>query len=111
MEAGRRTLSTAAANLTSLGGGRRWIRVAGDHVDRSGMPVETVADTTHRHDLERCAPRELLAQPADVHVDRLALARELAAPHVLEQRVARVNATREGQQVKQEVELAGRQLD
>src|SRR5216683_4570394 len=89
MEAGRRALSTAAANVTLLGGGRRWIRGPGDHVDRSRMPVETVTDAAHGHDLEWRTPRELLAQPADVHVDRLALARELAAPHVLEQRVAR----------------------
>src|SRR5260370_20529726 len=103
MEAGRRTLSTAAANRTLLGGGR--------HVDLSRLPVESVADAPHRHDLERRAPGELLTQPANVNVDGLALACELTAPHVLEQGIACMNATRERQQVWQEVELAGRQLD
>src|SRR5690348_3543450 len=75
------------------------------------LPVEAVADAADRHDLERRHVGELLAQPPHVHVHRLAVARELMTPHVLEQRVARVHATGVGEQVGQEVELPLRQLD
>src|SRR5260370_10623945 len=94
MEAGRRALSTAAANLPLLGGGRpEFLDAVGD-VDLRRLPVEAVADPAHRHDLEPRAPRELLAQPANVHVDCLSLACELTAPGVLQQTVARVHGTR-----------------
>src|SRR4029077_6858251 len=82
-----------------------------DQVGRRRFPVAPVADPPHSHHLERGARRELLAQPADVHVDRLAVTGELAAPHVLEQRVARMDASWEGEQVRDEVELAGGQFD
>src|SRR2546430_10885847 len=75
------------------------------------LAVETVADAAHGHDLERRHSGELLAQPAHVHVDRLAVARELMSPHVLEQHVSRVDAAWVREQVRQQVELSRRQLD
>src|SRR5437867_3540039 len=56
------------------------------------LAVQPVAHTPHRHDVERRDARELLAQPPNVHVDRLAVAREVRTPHVLEQDVAGVHA-------------------
>src|SRR4029077_6668139 len=75
------------------------------------LPVEAVADAADGHDLERRHVGELLAQPPHVNVHRLAVARELMTPHVLEQRVARVHPTGVGEQVGQQVELALGQLD
>src|ERR1700682_2126875 len=73
--------------------------------------IESVADAPDGHDLEGDNGCELLAQPADVHIDCLAIAVELVAPDVLEQDVPRVHAARERKQVRQEVELPRRQLD
>src|SRR5712664_3058526 len=112
MRAGATTgLSTAAANLTLLAGRRSRISRAVDQVDGSRLPIEAVADPPHGHDLKGRSRSELLAQPADVHVDGLAVAGELPAPHVLQQRVTCVDATREREQVRDEVELTRRQLD
>src|SRR5207302_10562037 len=47
----------------------------------------------------------LLAQPADVDVDRLALAAEVLAPDLLQQALARLHPARVGEQVGEEVEL------
>src|SRR5919108_1335424 len=74
------------------------------------LAVEAVADAAHRHDLERRDAGELLPQPAHVHVHGLPVAGELVAPYVLEQRVARVHASRVGQEVGEHVELARREL-
>src|SRR5258706_5856214 len=104
-------LSTATAKVTpSRRAGDRFRRAA-DQVSGGGLAVEAVSDPSYGHDLERGPRRELLAQPADVNVDRLAVAGELAAPYVLQQRVARVNASREREQVRDQVELASGQLD
>src|ERR1700686_442615 len=78
---------------------------------RPAFAVKAVPDAPDGHDLERGHPGELLAQPADVHIYCLRVARELVAPDVFEQHVAAVDATGERQQVRQEVELAGRELD
>src|SRR5216683_2837638 len=87
-------LSTATANVTpSRWAGDRFRRAA-DQVSWVGLAVEAVSDPSHGHDLKRGPRCELLAQPADMNIDRLAIAGELAAPHVLQQRVARGNASR-----------------
>src|SRR5712692_283893 len=74
-------------------------------------PVEPVTDPAHGHDLERRDTGELLPEPSDVHVDRLAIAREVMAPNVFQQGVAGVHASRVREQVGDQVELARRQLD
>src|SRR5712691_2599793 len=104
-------LSAATANVTpSRWGGDRFRRAA-YQVSGGGLAVEAVSDPSHGHDLERGPRRELLAQPADMNVDRLAVARELTAPHVLEQRIAGVNPSRKRQEVGDQVELARGQLE
>src|SRR5438270_592337 len=46
----------------------------------AGQAVEPVAGAPDRHDLERHPAGELLAEPAHVDVDRLAVAHEVDAP-------------------------------
>src|SRR5579864_6140120 len=99
---GLRVTATAGAARTAVA------------IDSGGaflLPVEAVADAADGHDLERRDAGELLPQPAHMHVHRLAVARELVAPYVLEQRVASVYATGMGEQVGEQVELASRELD
>src|SRR5713226_419784 len=76
-------LSTATANVTPSRWGGNSFGCPDDQVGRRRLPVEPVADPSHGHDLEWGPRSELLAQPPDMHVDRLAVACELAAPHVL----------------------------
>src|ERR1700694_1284767 len=73
--------------------------------------VHPVADAAHGHDLEGRLILELLAEPANVHVDGLPIARELVPPYILEQHVTCMHSSRKGEQVRDEVELAGRELD
>src|SRR5665213_424435 len=100
-------LSTASATETLLGNGRRCVRAA----SRRRVPVETVADSPDRDDLERRASLELFAQPANVHIHRLAVAVELVPPYVLQQNVSRVHSCGEREQVREELELPGGDLD
>src|SRR5260370_21159774 len=78
---------------------------------RLACSIKAIADAAHSHDLERRDAGELLTQPTDVHVYRLAVARKLVTPDVFEQDVAGVYAARESQEVGDEVELAGGQRD
>ena len=55
--------------------------------------------------------RQLLAQPADVHVDRARAAGVLVAPDVAEQQIARQHAAAMLHQVLQQQELLGREPD
>src|SRR6266581_4841908 len=112
MEAGTpAALSTAADNRSFLRGGCRFVARSCEQVDGIRLPVEPVPDPAHRHDLERRPLRELLAQPPNVHVDCLAVAGEISAPHVLEQGVAGVHAAWKREQVGEEIELPRRELD
>ena len=54
---------------------------------------------------------DLLAQPADMHVDRARAARVLVAPHVGQHQVARQHAASMLQEVLQEQELLGGEAD
>src|SRR6266699_565768 len=112
MEAGTpAALSTAADIRSFLRGGCRFVARSCEQVDGIRLPVEPVPDPAHRHDLERRPLRELLAQPPNVHVDCLAVAGEISAPHVLEQGVAGVPPAWKREQVGEEIELPRRELD
>src|ERR1700712_4221460 len=77
--------------------------------DRRGIVGNLVADTPDRHD--RAGVPDLAPELADVHVDRARVARERVAPHALEQLVAREHEPAVVEQLPEEVELLGRQLD
>src|ERR1700674_269516 len=76
-----------------------------------GLAVHAVPDAADRDDLKGGLVLELLAEPANVHIDGLAIAGELVPPHVFEQNVACVHTTRKCEQVRDEVELACCELD
>src|SRR6266508_2782648 len=110
--------TTGAARLTTVvttrkrsGCRRVESRIGSARIKFLGEPVEAVADATQGDDRERRFTGELLAEPSDVHVQRLALARELRAPHVIEEGVPALDAARVGEQMREQVELATRQLD
>ena len=75
-----------------------------------GGPSEPVAELLDRHDGVG-EERQLLAQPADVHVDRARAAGVLVAPDVGQQQVARQHAAAVLEQVLQEQELLRGQRD
>src|SRR3984893_10257110 len=58
--------------------------------------IEPVAGAAHRDDLEAQLPEtaQLLPEPADVDVDRLAVPQVVVAPDLLEQDLAREDPTR-----------------
>src|SRR5713226_3134959 len=80
-------------------------------VGRLAFAVQPVTDAADGHDLKRRDARELLSQPPDVHVDRLAIPGELMAPDVLEEHVPRVHAAGKCEEIRHEVELARREPD
>ena len=73
--------------------------------------VEPVADAVDGRDPEgkRLEGLELLAQPAHVDVDGLALAKELRPPDPPDQLLARVHPAGVGEQEREEIELLGRE--
>src|SRR5579884_2575774 len=73
-------------------------------------PVEPVARASYRHQLERYPTGELLAQPADVNVHRLAVAHEVDAPDLLDQRLAGLDPARASHEVGEQLELPGGEL-
>src|SRR4051794_4981567 len=75
--------------------------------------AEAVADTTDGEDQLRLAriALELLAQVADVDVDRARLAVVRASPEPLEQHLPRVHPARVRGEYPQELELDVRELD
>ena len=75
--------------------------------DRRGL--EPVADAPDRLDQRRLA--QLLAQPADVHLDQIRRVRELEAPDALDDRVARDDPAGVPQQRLEDAELAPGQVD
>src|SRR5260370_33072045 len=91
--------ATSISTLAPWPGGSGWgagscraLTLAG----RLAHGIEPVARAAHRHDLETQLPEtaQLLPEPADVDVDRLAVAQGLVAPDLLEQDLAREEPTR-----------------
>src|SRR6266852_9694053 len=88
------------APLRGLGraaGSRRALDLARRLADR----IESVAGSAHRDDLETklAETAQLLPQPADVDVDRLAVAEVRVAPDLLEQDLAGEDPARAAHQV------------
>src|SRR4051812_16882672 len=73
----------------------------------ASLVAEAVAHTTHGEDVLRFlgVALELLAQVADVDVDRAGVAVGGVAPHALQQHVAREHASRRARQGAQDLEL------
>src|SRR6266508_2461099 len=110
--------TTGAARLTTVvttrkrsGCRRVESRIGSARIKFLGEPVEAVTDAAQGDDRERRFAGELLAEPSDVHVERLALARELRAPHVIEEGVPALHTPGVGDQVRQQVDLASVQED
>ena len=80
---------------------------------RAASSFEHVAAAAHRQNVARRARIffDLLAQPANVHADRLLLAFEIVSPHLVEQRLARHDAAVVLHQHAQQPELFGRERD
>src|SRR6266851_5231558 len=102
--------STNAA-LTGLGraaGSRRPLALA----RRLAHGIEPVAGSAHRDDLETefAESAQLLPQPADMDIDRLAVAQVVVTPDLLEQDLAGEDPTRAAHQVGEQFPLLRRQL-
>ena len=118
----RRTTGTGGGRTRPRGGRTvtrwRWrttaaaVRVS---AERSAYTrsVELVAETADRDDAGRVGRvrLDLGPQPLDVHVERLGVADVVAAPHPVDQRLARQHPAGVGQQEVQQLELLERQRD